>query len=138
MIVPLVLPLMAAALLLLVDGSQRRLRALINIAASLAGLVVAAILLWAVDHGGIGIYLAANWQAPFCIVLVADRLSVLMLLLVGVVSTAASLYAARSEEHPSELQSLMRISYAVFCLKKQTRMAFDDDINIHYIHTVHN
>src|SRR3546814_1277402 len=33
-----------------------------------------------------------------------------------------SLYpdAARSEEHTSELQSLMRISYAVFCLKKQT------------------
>src|SRR3546814_9423200 len=26
----------------------------------------------------------------------------------------------RSEEHPSELQSLMRISYAVFCLKKKT------------------
>src|SRR3546814_9379363 len=26
----------------------------------------------------------------------------------------------RSEEHPSELQSPMRISYAVFCLKKQT------------------
>src|SRR3546814_9239444 len=28
--------------------------------------------------------------------------------------------AARSEEHTSELQSLMRISYAVFCLKKNT------------------
>src|SRR3546814_6988998 len=28
---------------------------------------------------------------------------------------------ARSEEHTSELQSPMRISYAVFCLKKQTR-----------------
>src|SRR3546814_9605492 len=27
--------------------------------------------------------------------------------------------AERSEEHTSELQSLMRISYAVFCLKKQ-------------------
>src|SRR3546814_3018341 len=27
--------------------------------------------------------------------------------------------AARSEEHPSELQSLMRISYAVFCLKNK-------------------
>src|SRR3546814_10308727 len=27
----------------------------------------------------------------------------------------------RSEEHTSELQSLMRISYAVFCLKKQTK-----------------
>src|SRR3546814_7917944 len=29
--------------------------------------------------------------------------------------------ARRSEEHTSELQSLMRISYAVFCLKKNTR-----------------
>src|SRR3546814_8978283 len=28
-------------------------------------------------------------------------------------------YAFRSEEHTSELQSLMRISYAVFCLKKK-------------------
>src|SRR3546814_7569443 len=30
-------------------------------------------------------------------------------------------FAGRSEEHTSELQSLMRISYAAFCLKKQTR-----------------
>src|SRR3546814_7402268 len=30
-----------------------------------------------------------------------------------------ALAAARSEEHTSELQSLMRISYAVFCLKKK-------------------
>src|SRR3546814_5221932 len=29
------------------------------------------------------------------------------------------LHSARSEEHTSELQSLMRISYAVFCLKKK-------------------
>src|SRR3546814_3794661 len=29
-------------------------------------------------------------------------------------------FADRSEEHTSELQSLMRISYAVFCLKKKT------------------
>src|SRR3546814_4493645 len=29
-------------------------------------------------------------------------------------------HAKRSEEHTSELQSLMRISYAVFCLKKKT------------------
>src|SRR3546814_3662699 len=31
----------------------------------------------------------------------------------------AQLVARRSEEHTSELQSLMRISYAVFCLKKK-------------------
>src|SRR3546814_5514712 len=32
---------------------------------------------------------------------------------------AADTTSARSEEHTSELQSLMRISYAVFCLKKK-------------------
>src|SRR3546814_1994677 len=32
----------------------------------------------------------------------------------------AAVVAERSEEHTSELQSLMRISYAVFCLKKTT------------------
>src|SRR3546814_6076953 len=31
-----------------------------------------------------------------------------------------SAWSGRSEEHTSELQSLMRISYAVFCLKKKT------------------
>src|SRR3546814_7472082 len=32
--------------------------------------------------------------------------------------------SARSEEHTSELQSLMRISYAVFCLKKKKQKVF--------------
>src|SRR3546814_10912394 len=35
-------------------------------------------------------------------------------------SGVLSMHLGRSEEHTSELQSLMRISYAVFCLKKQT------------------
>src|SRR3546814_6283930 len=34
----------------------------------------------------------------------------------------------RSEEHTSELQSLMRISYAVFCLKKKTKRQQDTPI----------
>src|SRR3546814_9108924 len=33
----------------------------------------------------------------------------------------------RSEEHTSELQSLMRISYAVFCLKKKTKTETDTE-----------
>src|SRR3546814_1544302 len=36
-----------------------------------------------------------------------------------VVDHDANMIRIRSEEHTSELQSLMRISYAVFCLKKQ-------------------
>src|SRR3546814_2869437 len=37
------------------------------------------------------------------------------------VSAGRGCLDARSEEHTSELQSLMRISYAVFCLKKKKR-----------------
>src|SRR3546814_5346101 len=39
---------------------------------------------------------------------------------------AAIRLAKRSEEHTSELQSLMRISYAVFCLKKKKRNMKED------------
>src|SRR3546814_2348222 len=38
----------------------------------------------------------------------------------GVLPDAVT-WLGRSEEHTSELQSLMRISYAVFCLKKKTK-----------------
>src|SRR3546814_5694307 len=45
----------------------------------------------------------------------------------------------RSEEHTSELQSLMRISYAVFCLKKKTIEKTKNDNNDERIqHTLHN
>src|SRR3546814_7557156 len=37
----------------------------------------------------------------------------------------------RSEEHTSELQSLMRISYAVFCLKKKTKTTHHTSITLH-------
>src|SRR3546814_1363540 len=39
----------------------------------------------------------------------------------------------RSEEHTSELQSLMRISYAVFCLKKKTRQIDSSTKQAYYI-----
>src|SRR3546814_1521089 len=41
--------------------------------------------------------------------------------LLRVTKVQAGAYVSRSEEHTSELQSLMRISYAVFCLKKKNK-----------------
>src|SRR3546814_3274044 len=41
----------------------------------------------------------------------------------------------RSEEHTSELQSLMRISYAVFCLKKKTTIKHSQTINTNNMNT---
>src|SRR3546814_11648394 len=46
----------------------------------------------------------------------------LALLYIGIAAAQGYVQSAyRSEEHTSELQSLMRISYAVFCLKKKTK-----------------
>src|SRR3546814_1740027 len=72
---------------------------------------------------------AVLWGATARLVAGASR-SVLPLTWFGSATTmpAAMRYLAsigRSEEHTSELQSLMRISYAVFCLKKKTN-------NTHY------
>src|SRR3546814_1951479 len=41
----------------------------------------------------------------------------------GRAATGATATTARSEEHTSELQSLMRISYAVFCLKTKNKLS---------------
>src|SRR3546814_1339055 len=41
-----------------------------------------------------------------------------------VVGEGANLGFTRSEEHTSELQSLMRISYAVFCLNKKNKITY--------------
>src|SRR3546814_1066929 len=49
------------------------------------------------------------------------------------VDAVLPLVVGRSEEHPSELQSLMRISYAVFCLKKKTQK-----VNVRHTETQSN
>src|SRR3546814_4950120 len=81
---------------------------LLGLMASALGVAIAFALQWAVgkwlgDALGLSIP-PAGW------------LPALQGLAVGMVVLLA--FAARSEEHTSELQSLMRISYAVFCLKK--------------------
>src|SRR3546814_6763115 len=47
-----------------------------------------------------------------------------------------SLSTTRSEEHTSELQSLMRISYAVFCLKKKNYTVFTSLTNTYLSHSI--
>src|SRR3546814_7324648 len=48
----------------------------------------------------------------------------------AIAPSALGTMARRSEEHTSELQSLMRISYAVFCLKKKNQKLIDTDNKI--------
>src|SRR3546814_2239947 len=49
-----------------------------------------------------------------------DDIAAYKISMAGLTPDAGPKYPSRSEEHTSELQSLMRISYAVFCLKKTT------------------
>lgn len=93
LLAPILVPLATAALLLLVGESNRRVRGLLNLGATAVGLAAAGAIFREADAGTVGVYLLSNWEAPFGIVLVADRLSALLLVLVGVVSLGAALYA---------------------------------------------
>src|SRR3546814_1348326 len=57
---------------------------------------------------------------------------------IGIIHMGAAVAQPRSEEHTSELQSLMRISYAVFCLKKKkhinTKSNDQQKLNINRTH----
>src|SRR3546814_10407344 len=50
----------------------------------------------------------------------------------------APCHTGRSEEHTSELQSLMRISYAVFCLKTKTQNRTTHTSNQTFTTSIHN
>src|SRR3546814_10722760 len=54
----------------------------------------------------------------------------LAILFLGALPIIRSLLLYRSEEHTSELQSLMRISYAVFCLKKKNNKTTNSRHNL--------
>src|SRR3546814_9744175 len=68
---------------------------------------------------------ARKGRAPRCghrrLRSLGSRIMSRLRLLGGAALAVALGVGARSEEHTSELQSLMRISYAVFCLKKKTQ-----------------
>ena len=82
-IAPILLPLVAAALMLFMSEQQRYWKALINVSASLLGLLIALALLARVHGNGtpsaIGIYLPANWDVPFGIVLASLLMALLYL-----------------------------------------------------------
>ena len=96
-IVPILLPLICGAVLAPFTQGAHRFKFALAYASVLGQLVCALLLMHQTDSqawaGGIGVYLAANWAAPFGIVLMADRLSALMLLLTSVLALAALHYA---------------------------------------------
>ncbi|TWH33527.1 MULTISPECIES: monovalent cation/H+ antiporter subunit D [unclassified Aminobacter] len=98
-ILPIVLPLVAGALLLFFNDQERVLKATITIGTAVALLIVA-ILLLRIAHadgrpggGRVVVYLLGNWPPPFAIVLVLDRLAAMMLALTAVLAIPALVFS---------------------------------------------
>ncbi|WP_223507112.1 monovalent cation/H+ antiporter subunit D [Pseudomonas sp. GL-RE-29] len=111
---PILLPLLTAAIMLMLGEKHRPLKAKINLFSSLLGLGISVLLLqWTQTTdvpGSIGVYLPGNWQVPFGLVLVVDRLSALMLVLTGIIGVSALLFAmARWDSAGSSFHALFQI-----------------------------
>src|SRR5471030_3062487 len=112
-IAPILLPLLTAALMLMLGEKHRPLKARINLFSSMVGLGIAVLLLYWTQKGGpgsIGVYLPGNWQVPFGIVLVVDQLSAMMLVLTGIIGVSALLFAmARWDRAGTSFHALFQI-----------------------------
>ena len=113
-IAPILLPLVTAALMLLIGEKHRWLKARLNLLSTFTGLAIAVtLLMWVRTQGqaeSIGVYLPGNWPAPFGIALVVDHLSALLLVLTGIVGSCALLFArARWDSAGASFHALFQI-----------------------------
>ncbi|RJG04048.1 monovalent cation/H+ antiporter subunit D [Noviherbaspirillum sedimenti] len=99
-ILPILLPLLAGACMLLLPDNWRRTRVALALLTTLLLVAVAIVLLALADGalpaywpGGIAVYALGAWRAPFGIVLVVDRLAAVMLALSAVLGLASLIYS---------------------------------------------
>ena len=92
-VMPVVVPAIAACLLLLGLNREQALERTVALAATAAQFAIAVALVAAATQTPAEAYLLGNWPAPFGIVMVLDRLSAMMLLLTAVLALFVLLYA---------------------------------------------
>lgn len=95
---PVVLPLLAGILLLYQRQGLVRYKRTVSVVATVLLLVVTIALLRQADSGEITYYALGDWQAPFGIVLVLDRLSALMLLVTAVLAIGVVVFACAGDD----------------------------------------
>ncbi len=102
-ILPILFPLFTGALLLLppFHNTMAKQRSLAIISASFQ-MIIAFVLLLTADQQGTQMYVLGDWQPPFGIVLIADRISTLMVLLTSVLFMGALLYACAGHDKEGE------------------------------------
>ncbi|PZN28414.1 MAG: hypothetical protein DIU71_16030 [Proteobacteria bacterium] len=108
-ILPIIVPLIAGAIILLLPEARRRARATIAVVSTVIQLAAALGLLYLASDAaadvwvqGIGVYAIGNWQGPFGIVLVVDRLAAVMVTLSSCVALAALVYSFANWDRPGQ------------------------------------
>lgn len=97
-ILPILLPLFAGSLLLILSRLSMTGKRWISMCSTLALLPLSVWLLLQANTGVLHVYALGNWQAPFGIVLVLDRLAALMLVVTAALAAFAALYAIRGDD----------------------------------------
>jgi multicomponent K+:H+ antiporter subunit D len=99
-IAPILIPMLAGAVMLLYDDRQRQAKLVISLLSVTALLLVAAELVSRsrgsslTGGNAIGLYLLGDWPTPMAIVLVLDRLSAMLVALVALLAIPALVYSA--------------------------------------------
>ncbi|RUO72835.1 monovalent cation/H+ antiporter subunit D [Idiomarina seosinensis] len=109
-ILPILIPLFTALIQLLPWGNRPQpKRRAIGLAASLLTLTAAIFLLFEVRQQEMLIYQLGNWEAPFGIVLMVDKLSAMMMLITAILALPVLIYGCFSEDNlGSHFQALFQ------------------------------
>ncbi|PXW82112.1 multisubunit potassium/proton antiporter PhaD subunit [Ruegeria sp. P4] len=97
LIAPIVLPALVAPFIIMTLRYHIDLQRIFSLATNVLLIAIAAALAVQAADGTVQVYELGDWQAPFGIVLVLDRLSAMMVLLTTVLALAVNLYAVGSK-----------------------------------------
>jgi multicomponent K+:H+ antiporter subunit D len=107
-VLPILIPLLAGTLMLLPPLARSILSQRIASLVSLALLLGSSLMLFHISAGETQLYILGDWQPPFGILLVADRLSSLLVLLTAVLAVGAVLYSLAGDDNQGKyFHSLM-------------------------------
>jgi len=108
-ILPIVLPVAAGAITLVLDEGRMALRATISVGTALLLVVVAVALVRLADESFATVYRLGDWPAPFGIVLVVDRVAAILVLLTSVLGVASLVFSlARWQRAGPRFHSLVQ------------------------------
>lgn len=98
LILPILLPMFVGSLLLFAPRLPLAVQRGLGLVATLLLLLISVYLLALADQGALHSYAVGNWQAPFGIILLLDRLSAMLLLVTAVLALFALSYAVRGDD----------------------------------------